>query len=100
MIRFKALNEQNQRDILGIGITSEDLALLAKGAPLIVPMEQVGFEDSKVDVVLLYGRTLEDLEKMHGIPIPPHVIGADENELRGLRPETEGRFDGLFPPEG
>ncbi len=99
MIRFKALNEENKREILGIGITSEDLAMLAQGAPLVVPMEQVGFEDTKVDVVLLYGRTLEDLNKIHGIPIP-QVQPADVNELHGLRPEFEGRQNGHFPSEG
>ena len=99
MIRFKALNEENKREILGIGITSEDLAMLAQGAPLIVPMEQVGFEETKVDVVLLYGRTLEDLNRIHGIPIP-QVQPADEDQLPGLRPTVEGRPTGFFPTEG
>lgn len=99
MIRFKALNEENKREILGIGITSEDLAMLAQGAPLVVPMEQVGFEETKVDVVLLYGRTLEDLNRIHGIPIP-QIQPAEANELQGLRPEIEGRSGGFFPSEG
>lgn len=99
MIRFKALNEENKREILGIGITSEDLAMLAQGAPLIVPMEQVGFEEVQVDVVLLYGRTLEDLNRIHGVPIP-QVQPADENELPGIRRTVEGRPGGLLSTEG
>jgi hypothetical protein len=101
MIRFKALNEQNQRDILGLGLTSEDLVPLAKGEPLLVPMEKVGFENSKIDVVIFYGRTLEDLARIHGIPIPPDLVKeATENELRFVRGKTEGGPNGVLPTEG
>jgi hypothetical protein len=85
MIKFTA-QAKDGKTLIGLGITSENLGAMSQGKPLIVRCEDLKrHENGKeipfpypIEIMLIYGRTEEDLQKI----LAP-VIG----------PETEMRRD-------
>jgi hypothetical protein len=61
-IRFKGTMTDG-RTLVGIGITEANVKRLKDGEPIVVRAESVGLEPP-VDIVIIYGKTLDDLSNM------------------------------------
>jgi hypothetical protein len=56
MVKFKAIGE---RDIIGLGLSEENIKRLKEGMPILVNKESLKIP---FDIVILYGRTENEIE--------------------------------------
>jgi hypothetical protein len=94
MMRFAGDKPDGTR-VIGLGITSANVARMAQGEPIIVNTEQFGLADVKIEFMIFYGRTLEELNQQFAPLIGPNTqIHQDPLLAAGVPEDARTKRDG------
>ena len=72
MIKFTAA-EENGRTLVGLGISARNVECLKQGKPIHVHFEELSLP-YKIDLLLFFGETEQEIEKSVSEFIGPHTV--------------------------
>lgn len=94
MIRFAGEGKGGRR-IIGMGITSANVARMAQGEPIRVKAEDFGLADVQIDFLIFYGRDMEELQKQFAPLMGPETqVHEDPLLTAGVPEDARTKKDG------
>ncbi len=93
MMRFMGQNKDG-RTIIGLGITSANVARMAQGEPLRVKLEDFGLSGEKIDFMIFYGKDMETLQEQFAPMIGPDTKVHNDPLLDQVPEDARTRREG------